>query len=170
MRSPLTETFKRVTGMIDHVRENLDEEEYDLFLDLIVPPEPQAEKPKPRKPKKILHCDACNYTKRHQVHKDSSRSDYHEFQSAKGSSKSRRARGMAAAIGESLQRGKEAKVDSNDSDDNGDNDSRCQFIRSDDKICNLLADHNVHHLKASMDYHEFVEGVEEESAQAASGD
>lgn len=50
MRSPLTETIKRVEGMIAYVRENLDEGEYDLFLDLILPePEPVKAVKKGRK-------------------------------------------------------------------------------------------------------------------------
>lgn len=73
MRSPLTSTIKRVKGMIAYVRENLDEGEYDLFLDLILPePEPLKAAKKGRK------------------------------KSSKGGSKSSRASGMAAAISNSL--------------------------------------------------------------------
>lgn len=50
MRSPLTTTINRVQGMIAYVRENLDEGEYDLFLDLILPePEPVKAAKKGRK-------------------------------------------------------------------------------------------------------------------------
>jgi len=40
-RSPLTETIRRVQGMIDYARENLSTDEYMLFLDLLAP-EPET--------------------------------------------------------------------------------------------------------------------------------
>lgn len=81
MRSPLTQTIKRVEGMITYVRENLDDGEYDLFLDLILPePEPAKAAKKGRK------------------------------KSSKGGSKSSRASGMAAAINRSLSQQREAAV------------------------------------------------------------
>lgn len=49
-RSPLTETFKRVQGMVFYVQENLSAEEYMLFLDMVDPqPEPEAPAKKTRK-------------------------------------------------------------------------------------------------------------------------
>jgi hypothetical protein len=36
-RSPLTDTITRVQGMITYVRENLSDEEWNLFLDLVAP-------------------------------------------------------------------------------------------------------------------------------------
>lgn len=51
-RSPLTETIARVNGMVRYVQENLNPDEYDLFLDLCVPePEPEAAKPVKKKRK-----------------------------------------------------------------------------------------------------------------------
>jgi hypothetical protein len=89
MRSPLTETIKRVEGMIAYVRENLDEGEYDLFLDLILPePEPVKAVKKGRK------------------------------RAGKGGSKSSRASGMAAAINRSLESSRQAAT-KDDSEDDG---------------------------------------------------
>lgn len=160
MRSPLTEAVQRVQSMIAYVRENLDDQEYDLFLDLINPEPEQkvGEKPKSRKPKKILHCDACDYTKRHQVHKDTSRSDYHVFEKPTSQLKSKRAKGIAAALNENLQQGKEAKVDSNDNGD--DDEDRCLVLRRDlgGTVCGMLSDHNVHHMQSARGYHEFDPG------------
>lgn len=81
MRSPLTETFDRVKGMVVYVRENLSLEEYDLFLDMVAP-EPALEvetKPAKKARKK----------------------------SSKSSTKSPRASGMAAALGRSLSQQRE---------------------------------------------------------------
>lgn len=53
MRSSLTPTIKRVEGMIEYVRENLDDGEYNLFLDLLVPePEPVAKPTKKTRKKR----------------------------------------------------------------------------------------------------------------------
>lgn len=155
MRSRLTPIIRRVQQMIDHVRENLDDEEYDLFLDLIVPePERVTEKPKPRKPKKILHCDACDYTKRHKVHKDSRVVGYHEFQSPKSAAKSKRAK----SLGEAIQKVTKVIVDTANSDG-----EYCA-------ICAEAPDHNLHHLQDLPNYHEFVEDVEEKSHALAAGE
>src|SRR5687768_2703222 len=51
MRSRLTEVIRRVEGMISYVRENLSGDEYNLFLDLLVP-EPEAEQPKVKRRRK----------------------------------------------------------------------------------------------------------------------
>lgn len=49
-RSPLTETYKRVQGMVFYVQENLSTDEYMLFLDMVDPlPEPEAPAKKTRK-------------------------------------------------------------------------------------------------------------------------
>jgi hypothetical protein len=49
-RSPLTETIKRVQGMILYVQENLSGDEYMLFLDMVDPqPEPEAPAKRTRK-------------------------------------------------------------------------------------------------------------------------
>lgn len=160
MRSQLTETFKRVTGMIDYVRENLDDEEYNVFCDLLAP-EPVVEKPKPRKPKKILHCEVCNYTKRHQVHKDSSRTDYHEFQLTKGKSK------RAKSIAEAVQKVTKTKVD--DIDDDEIFAGQCRFVVNDDtgERCGAVRDDPIHDLTYSSS-HEFAPG--KSHALAAGGE
>lgn len=81
-RSPLTETIKRVEGMITYVRENLSTDEYMLFLDLLAPePEPEA-KPAKKTRKKSA---------------------------SKSASKSSRASGMAAAINRSLSQRRQVK-------------------------------------------------------------
>lgn len=82
-RSPLTKKFQIAQGMVEHVRENLDAEEYDIFLDMIAPePEPAPKKSMktPTKERKIEKCVACNWTKRAAVHKDPNADGYHEFQ------------------------------------------------------------------------------------------
>lgn len=46
-RSPLTETYKRVEGMVTYVQQNLSGDEYNLFLDMVAPesePVPAAKK------------------------------------------------------------------------------------------------------------------------------
>lgn len=185
-RSPLTATVNRVQQMIDYVRENLDDEEYDLFLDLILPePEPQVEKPKPRKPKRILHCDACDYTKRHQVHKDEQRSDYHEFQLkssiprctqcglAKESITHRHkdladyhefqsTKGTAkSARTKSLQQ----QIQTVRPLDGGVSKMRCAK-----EGCGEYGDNNIHHRTTDPDYHEFVAGDSGKSHALAAGE
>lgn len=160
MRSQLTPIIQRVQGMIDYVRENLDDEEYDLFLDLISPePERVVEKSKPRKPKKILHCDACDYTKRHKVHKDSSRSDYHEFQPPKSAAKKS---SRAKSIAEAVQKVTKVKLDDDDQ-------PRCMFIVNDatGEECGTIEDDPIHDLTYSSS-HEFAPG--ESRALAAGGE
>jgi hypothetical protein len=48
MRSPITETIRRVQGMILYVQENLSSDEYNLFLDM-VDPQPEVTKPTRKK-------------------------------------------------------------------------------------------------------------------------
>lgn len=96
MRSPLTETIKRVEGMIAYVRENLDEGEYDLFLDLILPePEPVKAAKKGRK------------------------------KSAKGGSKSARAQSLSGVI-QRTPKSKTDDDNDDDSDGKGMGGSLCQ--------------------------------------------
>ena len=94
-RSPYTEIIQRVQGMITYVQENLSTDEFNLFLDLLVPehevetkPTPVAAAPVQRR--KIQKCDACNWTKRAAVHKDPNASGYHEFQPSKSAAQSPR--------------------------------------------------------------------------------
>lgn len=77
-RSPLTETYKRVEGMVHYVQENLSSDEYMLFLDMVDPQPDLAPAKKTRK---------------------------------KRTTKSPRASGMAAAIKNSLEQGKQAATD-----------------------------------------------------------
>lgn len=52
MRSPLSEIYNRVDGMVTYVRENLTADEYALFLDRVAPePEPVAVSKKPTRKK-----------------------------------------------------------------------------------------------------------------------
>lgn len=44
---------------------------------------------------------------------------------------------------------------------------RCQFTRADGKLCLLLPDHNIHHMKTANEYHEFQPA---QQAAATSGD
>lgn len=156
MRSQLTETFKRVTGMIDYVRENLDDGEYDLFLDLIVPePERVVEKSKPVKRKKIEHCEVCNYTRRALIHKDESVRDYHQFQLSQPSSKSKRAKSIAEAV----QKVTKLKDPARDEDGHIDSSKLCSFIVNDatGEQCDAIEDDPIHDLTYSSS-HEFTPG------------
>ena len=54
-RSPLTEPVQRVQGMITYVQENLSTDEFNLFLDLLVPePEQAPTKAKRGRKKKMV--------------------------------------------------------------------------------------------------------------------
>lgn len=57
-------------------------------------------------------------------------------------------------------------IDAMDHDDDGS--GRCQAKRSDDRICMLLPDHNIHHLTTANEYHEFV--APPASSAAGAGD
>jgi hypothetical protein len=56
-RSPLTDTITRVQGMVTYVRQNLSEDEYSLFLDLVAPETVAPPKPtrKRKASKKAAH-------------------------------------------------------------------------------------------------------------------
>lgn len=104
--------------------------------------------------------------------------------SPQSSSKSPRASGMAAQLNKSL---KEQREPMTTKDDDYDPEAeRCTFVRGDGKLCYLLSDHNIHHMKTHPEYHEFESGksaappapvlspanggVVDESESAASGD
>jgi hypothetical protein len=48
-RSPLTDTITRVQGMVSYVRQNLSDEEWNLFLDLVAPETVSPPKPTRRR-------------------------------------------------------------------------------------------------------------------------
>lgn len=150
MRSELTPIINHVNEVIAYVRENLDDQEYDLFLDMLVPEsQPKViEKPKPAKRKKIEHCEVCNYTRRALVHKDQSVKDYHEFQSVQP--KSKRAKGMAETLSKSLEAQRRMTTGSDNDADDIEN-TTCS-------TCGLAPDANVHHLETWQGYHEFTPG------------
>ena len=73
-RSELIATYEKVQNMVSHVQENLNADEYALFLDMVAPlPEPEQVEAKPKRGRK---------------------------KAAKGASK--RASGMAAALNRGL--------------------------------------------------------------------
>lgn len=73
--------------------------------------------------------------------------------SRKSSKKSERASGMAAQLNKSL--GQQRAVTTKD--DNYDPEvERCTFLRDDGRVCFLLPDHNVHHMKSAQGFHPFV--------------
>lgn len=106
MRSPLTETINRVQGMIKYAQENLSEDEYLLFLDLLAPETEKSVTKKPRKKRTgskspraaslrqqisgttIQRCTAevdgkvCNEPQGHALHEDSTYANYHPFASS----------------------------------------------------------------------------------------
>lgn len=107
MRSPLTETIRRVQEVIKYAQDNLSEDEYLLFLDLLVP---EVEKPAVKKPRKkraskspratslrqqisgtgVQRCEAlvddkaCGEPRGHALHEDKAYANYHPFVSSSG--------------------------------------------------------------------------------------
>lgn len=64
-RSPLTPTIQRVQGMITYVQENLSTDEFNLFLDLLVPePEPEQTPVKAKRGRKKKTTTAAPAKKR----------------------------------------------------------------------------------------------------------
>lgn len=103
MRSPLTETIRRVQEVIKYAQDNLSEDEYLLFLDLLVPEVEKSAVKKPRKKRAskspratslrqqisgIQRCDAtvdgklCGEPQGHALHQDQSYANYHPFKPA----------------------------------------------------------------------------------------
>lgn len=140
-RSPLTETIKRAEGMVHYVQENLSEEEYMLFLDMVDPlPEPVQKPTKKKSSKKSA---------------------------GGGGRKSTRSESLKQQIsgrGQSLVQ-PSATATTDDTDDS--THTRCQFIRADGKLCFLLPDHNIHHLPTAMEYHGFVVGKSDAQSAVA---
>ena len=85
----------------------------------------------------------------------------------KSSSKSPRASGMAAAIGNSLQQKRSARGSSDPDDPDHDPNAYCQKEFDGGLICDEPADANVHHLRGATGYHEFEAGKSD--AQAVAG-
>lgn len=132
-----------------------------IFLDLI---DPLPEEPEPttkKKPKKAgkksasgIRCQAelvsgatCSMTASHGIHDPEQASNYvesHEFLAKK----SKRQISLSGAI----QRAGKARMN-----DDGDGE-RCAVMRGDGEVCELLPDHNIHHLQNQPLYHEFNAG------------
>lgn len=74
--------------------------------------------------------------------------------SSQSSTKSPRASGMAAQLNKSLKQQQREPMTTKD-DDYDPEAERCTFIRGDGKLCYLLSDHNVHHMKTHPEYHPF---------------
>lgn len=127
------------------------ESEKELIVESLQPQKPAGKK-MAGKTRTVEHCDACDYTKRHFIHKDVTRTGYHEFQSSKPK-KSARASGMAAAISGSLQRSR--------STTGGLPEGVSQFCiaQIDDNgglmECGETVDHNSHHKQTDPNYHPF---------------
>lgn len=157
MRSPLTETIDRVKEMVAHVQNNLSDEEYDLFLDMVAPePEPEAKPTKKasKKPSKSRKggCAACDYVKAAEIHLDSNLVGYHVYQPAK----SKRASGMAAALNKSLEQQRQAA---------GTDITPCAFEYRDGMVCRELSDNGIHDSTMSYaGYHEFLPAFTEQPA------
>lgn len=133
-RSPITDSIKRVNDAIAYLQNTLNPGEIDLLLDELAPlPEPEPE------------------VKRAKTRKKSSTS-----KSSQSSSKSPRASGMEAQLKERRQEQREPMTTKDD--DYDPEAERCTFVRGDRKVCYLLSDHNVHHMKTHPEYHEFESG------------
>lgn len=166
-RTELTDKLQRVRGMVEYVRENLDGDEYEAFLDMVAPlleVEVTAKKPQKKSTKKSgVRCQAelvsgakCNMTASHGIHDEAQKKNYaesHEFLS-KSSSKSQRASGMAAQLKSRTDEQRQATTNRTSANDD-DNQQRCTVLRDDNKPCGLLPDHNVHHMKSARGYHPF---------------
>lgn len=135
-RSPLTETIRRVDGMITYVRENLSTDEYMLFLDLLAPEPEPAKKPQKKSSKKAA-VKAGNTRQRRGL----GQSLASIAQTVGGNNARQVLDGIGAATAD----------DGNDSDS-----SLCiEAVDSKGETCGESADHNVHHLSTHPDYHEF---------------
>lgn len=122
--SALLETLR---GMNDTERELLVES---------LAPEKAVKKTAATQQRKLEHCAACDYTKRATVHKDTSLSDYHQFQSSKGKSQ------RAASLAEQIQRRTGITI--------------CgASLASSGADCNLPEGHALHSDKGYVDHHPF---------------
>jgi hypothetical protein len=122
------------SALLDTLRA-MNDAERELLVELLVPA--TVRKPATKQQRKVEHCGVCDYTKRAAVHKDTTLSDYHEFQSSKPKS------ARAASLAEQIKT-------SNRPLDGGVSKMRC-----DREGCGEYADHNVHHLESTVGYHEF---------------
>lgn len=129
-----SDTMRAVDAVMPLVDEFnlLDEGDKLTFLDLVDPlPEKHDHRPKKKASKK------------------SSKSE-------QSSSKSSRASGIHAQLKERRQEQREPMTTKDD--DYDPEAERCTFVRGDGKLCYLLSDHNVHHMKTHPEYHEFESG------------
>lgn len=122
----------------------------------------------------IEHCAACDYTKRAAVHKNENAKGYHVFQSTKptmtvaeAAKKSARASSIAERLPKPLGQGVKADEYGGFADDT--DIQRCTVIRDNGKPCNLLPDHNVHHMQTAMGYHEFEPALRNVTHEAGAG-
>lgn len=118
-------------------------------------------------------CEQCGKTKGHVFHKDSSNDGYHIFQPPVSSSKSQqlpskspRASGMAAQLNRSLAQ--QRAVTTTKDDDYDPDAERCTFPRDGGKVCFLLPDHNIHHMKSAQGFHPFQLSSDAPPAPASS--
>lgn len=108
-----------------------------------------------KKPERVIeHCADCDYTKRHFIHDDATRTGYHEFQSSTkkpagkgGGGKSKREVSLRQQIGSAVQ-------------GSGNNlQPRCTAMIDDnggEMECSETVDSNVHHKQTDPNYHPFV--------------
>lgn len=172
-RSPLTEILERVEGMVTYVRENLNPDEYDLFLDKIAPqPLPEVKKPQKKAGKKegekrnIQKCDidGCGLTKRAAIHKDATMRGFHAFLAPQPAKKSARASGMAKALNDNLSQRRQEVLDGITGE---------STAHTPDGLCTncvYVFGHNVHHLPSVEGYHEFQPQPTEQAVVTRGGD
>lgn len=133
----------------------MNDTERELLVESLQP-QKSAGKKAVKVERKVEHCVACDYTKRHAVHKDSTRDDYHEFQpSSSASKKSQRAAGIKEQLNKNLS---QQRVTDN---------HKCVY-ESDGKICLGLEGDAIH--DATMGYGGYHEFVPPAQSAAASGD
>lgn len=80
----------------------------------------------------------------------------------KPSKKSERASGIEAQLKERREQGRAGTTAKDD-----DEDERCTVVRDDGEVCELLPDHNIHHLQNYPLYHEFDAGKSDASTATA---
>ena len=148
-RSQLTEVIKRVRGMVEYVRENLNPGEYELFLDEIAPLEesedakqPEAEDKKASQPPtcKFVFPDGerCGLFEDREIH--GTGPSQHKFQVRKSRTKKALPDSVGQRVAEDVKKARDIQP------------GECVQ-------CPHPPDANVHHLASTPGFHDFKEAA-----------
>jgi len=135
---------------------NASESERELLIQSLQP-EKVTVKKTATQPRKIQHCEVCDYTRRAAVHKDATLKDYHGFQSAKSKS------AHAQSLAEQIKGGRKGREPSD----------RCAYVYPGGgpfakQSCTAKRDNVIHDKSMGYaGYHEFVAG--KSTAPSAAG-